>query len=491
VRALLRARLAASSPDGGLPWAAWMTQGMVAGVLCGLMRGELPPFAYALVSCTITAALVAIPLLGELGYLLRDDPAGRWVAALPISSRERRIARTLHLLIALGMLALGGLGPATLLAPASFGILGRLGLFACGLACVLSLSAVLLLAQGLLGGRLEGLLVALQTALVIGVVSGFAAGLALVPQLAQATGFDALEGVLRLWPGAWFAAPWATPDSLLGALLPLGLSALALFVLAFAPTPRAAPPSTRPSALEWLLLPARRLAQRLWLTPEERGPFALVYDALPREREVILRSVPLVGVPLAFVLASALGEAGPRQDGLLAVLLFTPATYLPVLLTQVPISASHRARWIMETAPISRAAVMSGAIKALALRFLLPLYLVLGGLAAWRGGVEFAARLVPVGALVSLLSLRLTYPRCVNEPPLSMPPDQSRGHEGQGDIFFALAFFLTVLAVLAVGLLTTPLRAAVAFALLAALETRSARRMRSLPDPALAPSSAG
>ena len=189
--------------------------------------------------------------------------------------------------------------------------------------------------------------------------------------------------------------------------------------------------------------------------------------------------------------ASALGEAGPRQDGLLAVLLFTPATYLPVLLTQVPISASHRARWIMETAPISRAAVMSGAIKALALRFLLPLYLVLGGLAAWRGGVEFAARLVPVGALVSLLSLRLTYPRCVNEPPLSMPPDQSRGHEGQGDIFFALAFFLTVLAVLAVGLLTTPLRAAVAFALLAALETRSARRMRSLPDPALAPSSAG
>ncbi len=61
---LLRARLEAYTGLARAPVAALLLQGLVAALLCGLARGELSPFAYALVSTGLCGLLVAIPLSG-------------------------------------------------------------------------------------------------------------------------------------------------------------------------------------------------------------------------------------------------------------------------------------------------------------------------------------------------------------------------------------------------------------------------------------------
>ena len=89
---LLRARLSAG-PRGGLPIAALLAQALIAATFCGMVRDRLPPFAYGVFALSIMAALVAIPLIGELGWLLRRNEAEEFVSALPVRARELRLAR--------------------------------------------------------------------------------------------------------------------------------------------------------------------------------------------------------------------------------------------------------------------------------------------------------------------------------------------------------------------------------------------------------------
>ena len=479
VLVLLRARLASKGPGGGLPVAAWLSQALLAGVVCGLVRDSVPPFAYALVALSVCGALVAIPLLGELGYLLRADPASAWVTALPVTALELKLARTLHVLVALAVLALGSLVPAAVLAPGEFGLFGRLGLFLDGLGMVFALASVLLLAQSVLGGRAESLLVLVQTLLVIGVVVGLGLGLRQIPLLQDVDSLAAGGSVLQAYPVSWFAAPWSAGGGLLAVAAPAVLTALALLLLAVIPPPAEVVARRSAGWLERLLAPLRLAATRLWVRRDERGVFDLVYDALPREREVVLRTVPLLGIPLAFLFAAASGEPGPRRDALLAVLLFTPGTYLPVLLTQVPVSSSPRARWILETAPVPPAAVESGTVKALAVRFVLPLYLLLGVLGWQQGGLELTLRLALPGALVSLYVLRALYPMCVTAPPLSTLPDEVRSDLDWGNVLVVLAVALTVVAIAAVKYIDSYPRAGLAVAGLLVLVALQDRRLRT------------
>ncbi len=447
-------------------------------MVCGLVRDALPPFAYGLVALTLSAALLAIPLLGELAWLLRADEAADWVETLPALRGELRIARTLHLLAILWLLALGALVPAALFAPAATELLPRLGLPLCGLGLATSLAAAVLVVQGLLGGRAEALLVLFQTLVVVGVVVGLVAGLHRIPELAGVTGLDAAPA-LWAYPPAWFAAPLASAEPARW-WLPAAASLLALLVLGLAPAPRQVARGTR-DWLDVVLRPARSLATRAWVRADERGIFDLVYDALPRAREVILRTYPMIGIPLAFLIVAASDAASSSQSraDLLALLLFTAAIYLPILLTHVPASASHAARWLHESAPVPAGAVVTGTIKALAVRFLLPLYLALGLLAWFQAGPAFALRVTPAGALASLLVLRRLYPICVQDAPLSIPPDEVRTDLDWLGLLGGLALVLTGLALVTSRVLTSfPASAALVLALLAldALLQRRTRR---------------
>lgn len=472
---LLRARLAAYAGLARAPVAALLLQALVASLLCGLARDELAPFAYALVSTGLCGLLVAIPLSGELARLLVVDEAAEWVLAQPVRRREVHLARLLHLLSALVVLALGSLLPAALLAPEGTGALGRALIVIAGLEQALVLAAVVLLVQSLLRGRAQGLLVLAQTVLFVGVLLAAALGARLIPALRHVASPADLP-LAHLAPPVWFASPLSMNAST--ALLLAGpFAALAAaLLLVLLPAPEA--PSARRGTplLSRLLAPARALATRVWVRREERGVFELVYEALPRESGFTVRAYPLVAVPLAF-LALGLREADPAAlEGLCSLLCFTTAAYLPLVSAHVPASDSATARWILETAPISTRAIDEGALKALAVRVVLPLYALLALLCASLGGPWLALRVALPAALTALVVLRASWSICVRDRPLSVLPEDLKIDLDWLGLLGGLGLGLTIVSVAVVRGVTTPLALGVLCAALLALEFVAARR---------------
>ena len=477
VLVLLRARLSAQRAEARLPVAALFVHAALTAVLCLLVRDVTPPFAYGVVALSVSAALVSLPLLGELAGLLAVDEAGDWARALPARPHELHLARVLHLLTLLAVLSAGSLLPAAALAPAELGLAGRLALIAAGLAQALSIAAALLVLRSLIGGRAQPLLVVVQTALFAGVIVALVIGPSRIGALAGVRSPHA-SGALDLaaWPPAWFAAViapgplpwgwrWAAPACALSA-------ALALLLM-----PAAKDTQLRKgrSLLGLLLEPLRRLAARTWVRREERASFELVFEALPRESEFVIRTYPLVAVPLAFLALGARGEGDAAREGLLALLLFTPGLYLPILVAHVPATSSFAARWLLETAPASPAAIHAGALKAVVVRFVVPLYLLLGALCWAYAGAATVLRLALPAFLTTLLVVRFLYPRCVADLPLSTPPDAVRAPQELGVLLIALALVLTILAVLAAHLIDTALAALAVSAVLLAIEIAADR----------------
>jgi hypothetical protein len=448
VLSLVRAGLAHHWAGGALPLAPLVVHGSAGALATLLVRDVLPPHAFALAILSLSAALVALPLLGDLAPLLRADPAEEWIAAQPVTAREIRIARSVVAVTVVLCIAAAALLPAAALAPASMGLAQRAALFVWGLGQALAVAAALLALLSALGGRAEAALLGLQTLLFGAVVAGALVGLRHVPELAQVAQPGAGAAWLAAFPPSWFAAAVVGEP---GRAALAALLAVALLTLApSAPAPRAA----GRGALDVLLEPLCALASRTWVRRDERATFELVRRALPLERDVVLRTYPLVGIPLAFLAAGARG-AGPERDALLALLLFMPPVWLPILLVHVPASASHAGRWILDGAPLPTAALHAGARKAIAVRFLLPLYVALAGLAAWSGGLELALRLALPAALVSLLLLRTLYARCVHDLPLSRAPDDMLVEMDWTGSMLGIGVLQVGLAVLAWKLLAT------------------------------------
>lgn len=436
------------------------------GLLALLVHDVLPPFPFAVFALSTGALLQAIPLLSELGTLLRRDEAEEWVASLPTTSLERTLARVLLLLSVLLALDLAFWIPFALLAPAELGLLGRLGLPLLGFGLTLTLATVAIWTQVLLTRtrRAQAWLVAFQTLVVGAVITGLLQSLGHLPELARLTPGD--SGLIWLPPG-WFAAPLvgAPPQGWAPAVLGVLLSVASLPFLPGGPAPRSEPRAR--GLLERWLAPLRALAWRAWVRPAERGSFDLVYDGLSREREFTLRTLPLLGIPLAFLWLAARRGAGGWESDFLATLFFTVGVLQPLLLSQVPLTESPGARWILGLAPQDRPALEGGAMKALFVRWILPLHLCLAVLALIAGQGKLVLRLWPLSVLASLLLLRFLYPRCVHGLPLSTAPEELRGDTDWAGSMIPLALGATLLAVAANRLLPWPLGLGLALGLLA------------------------
>jgi hypothetical protein len=476
---LLRSRLAAYAGPERAPIAALLLPALASAVMCGLVRSDLPPFAYGLVALTLSGALVAIPLLGELARLLVADEAGEWVRTLPVTERELRVARTLHLVLALFTLALGSLLPAAVLAPSGTGLGGRALLVAGGLEQALALAALLLLIQAVLRGRAQPLLVGVQTVLFVGVIVGSALGTRAVPALRGVTSAEGSQ--LVFLPQAWFAAPlMESPPPLWLAIGPLVAFAAAL-LLVLLPEPPADAVVRREPLFARLLAPARALARSVWVRREERATFELAFDGLPRERSFVLRAYPLVAVPLSFLVLGVRDGRPESGVGLYALLCFTTAAYLPLVAAHVPASDSADARWILDTAPVPRSALDGGALKALAVRVVLPLYALLALLCWSYGGPYLALRLALPGALVAVLVLRLTWSRCVSDLVLSVDPDELAVDLDWMGLLGAVGLGLTLFAVWVAMKVHDPLSALLLAGVLLAIELVLDRTWRRNP----------
>ena len=480
VIALVRAQLSGEVLGERTPVAALAMQAVVATLLCLLVRGEVGAYGYAVFALAIPLALIAVPLLGELAPLLRADPASEWVGAQPVSGRDLRLARVATLLIIVGMLALAALVPAALLAPGGLGLGDRAALVGAGLLQVWVAAAALLLLQVVLtrlpGRGGESFLVLLQTAVFLCVLVGLLAGLRSLPVLDELQGSE--RGLL-FFPPAWFAsfaapAGFGTPGAIaLGSVI----GAMAVFLLApFPPAPRA---QSTHSVLATLLRPFRAVAEALWVRPDERAPFAFVYDALPAEREFVLRTYPLVAAPLLF-LALGADPSTTEGEGLFALLLFAPAAYLPFVLMHVPTSSTPDARWIVDTAPLDERVEDQGAMKAVAIRLLVPLYLGIGALVYATASPGLCLRLWPVAVAAGLITLRVLTRRGVGRPLSTKANDLlSTWNEGLGGTLMTLAVLMTLIAVAAWRGIASP---AIGWGLLAAvvaLEVALARSNRA------------
>jgi hypothetical protein len=401
-------------------------------LLCGLARGSVTSVAYAWLTLALSALLLLGPLLGELAAPLRRLALEEWLRSLPARPLELRLARTLAYGRSVLILASFCLLPAALLAPGP--LLGNgSGLLLLGYGQALLLAAGVAALQSALAGRLESLLVLLQSLLLMGV---FAALLALPRLLAWlgplGTPADLPTSARWLPPSlavslTFSGAASAPSIAALGILLVLAL--VAMLLSAWLPAPPAPAAKSSAGPLRWALEPLARVLRRGWVRPAERASFDLVRRALPREREVTLRALPLLALPLVFAAVAVSRPAGAERDGLLALLLFAPGIYLPILQLHVAASQSAGARHWLDLAPLQRAALERGAQKALVATYLLPitlaLFLLAGALSDWG----LALRLAPIGCLANLLCLRLLYPRTVVDLPLSRPIEQIGGTE--------------------------------------------------------------
>lgn len=453
--AIFRAGFQATWGRGNWPVGPLILHGSLAALLCGLVRDTLPPFAYALFALSLCGATLALPLLGEFGVLLRADPAQEWIEAQPVRKSELRVARVALVLTLVSALSLASLAPAALVAPDALALGGRLLLVAVGLAQAVLVVAVLLALQSALGERAEALLVFVQTILVVGVVTGVVIVPRVVPFARSWTSIDAAPAALAAWPSAWFASVASTSTSLTQHTMAWGAFATALLLLGLAPFPPAPRARRTRTLMSVVLAPAHALATRFWVRKSERGVFDLVYRALPLEREFVLRTYPMFGIPLAFLVAGANDSQGGGREGLLALLLFSPPIYLPILLAHVPATASPDARWILDTAPIERRDVFGGSLKAVALRFLLPLYAALFVLACLYANPLFAVRIALPAALVGLLVLRQIMPMFLQDPPLSISAQDVKLPMDWLGAFGTLAVVLVFVAIAANAWITS------------------------------------
>jgi|688.fasta_scaffold01623_24 hypothetical protein len=466
VTALFRAQWQNQWAGGAWPVAPLLVHGAISALLCALVSTLLVPQAYLIFALGLSAALLLLALMGDYAPLFAEDEALEWIETQPVSQLERRSARLALMLSLVGLLSLASLLPAAALLPDG-DWRGRTQLVGLGLGQALLLSAGVLALTNGLQGKARALLLLLQTLL----VSLAVVGLILSPGLARLLRETAGDpgGVLDGW------ARWLTPVAFVRTPELAWLAALlALVIVILVPSGAARDSTGARGPLDLFVQPLRGLIARLWVRRAERASYEFVLDALPREREFVLRTYPMLGIPLALLYAGS-GEAR-SQEALLTLLLFAPPVYLPVLLVHVPGSKSHAARWIFDSSPSAIADLHHGARKALALRFVLPLYVLLAVIAAWMAGPGFALRVAPLALLTTLLFLKPLYAKLVSDLPLSVAPDRILARMDWAGLLMLVAMLLVGIATATQLLVRTPLHALIALVILLFLLAAQERR---------------
>ena len=428
---------------GSLPIAPLVFQGVIATGILWLVQGDLDVHAHGVVALTLLFVLTMLSLLGELAPLLALDPAEEWVAGLPVTKREVRLSKiAVCLLVSLGM-SLSVLVPAMLLAPEGMAWVQRLALMGLGFGLVLVSTALALLLHSLLQGKRSGLLVLLQAGLFVSLFVLFVGGLGRADEL---TGWSDARGGWLALPSVWFAGPLAPNPWAPATWLALGAGFLAIAGLGGAPFPQKAQAVGTQSVLGTVLAPVYHVARKVWVRPQERPIFDWIYAGLPAEKDFGLRTYPLMAIPFAFLFLGADGQQ-PEGQGLLAILAFAPLTYLPILLLFVPTTQTPAARVVVDVTPVGKMQEQEGALKAIAIRILIPLYALLAVVVGWVAGWALCLHLIPTAAALTVITLRPLWKHYVEHPPLSTPA-QDLGGVWRDDLTGGM-FVMAVYSVLA------------------------------------------
>jgi ABC-2 type transport system permease protein len=129
-----------------------------------------------------------------------------------------------------------------------------------------------------------------------------------------------------------------------------------------------------------------------WTTtsPLERAAFAFTWRITGRDRKFKLKTYPQLGFGLAYVVVMSINGQSLGSSGFFYLFaLYFAGIYVMVAQYQLSVSDSYRASWVYGSAPIRQPGeVLSGALKALIIKLLIPFYVLLAGYILYRYGTD-------------------------------------------------------------------------------------------------------
>ncbi|MFD2938119.1 hypothetical protein [Spirosoma flavum] len=179
-------------------------------------------------------------------------------------------------------------------------------------------------------------------------------------------------------------------------------------------------PRTQSVRTNWL----EKLATWATTNALERAAFTFTWRITGRDRKFKLKTYPQLGFGLAYVVAMSFQSRSIGSSGFFYLFaLYFAGLYVMVAQYQLGISDNYKASWIYGSAPIQAPGdVLSGSLKALIIKLLIPFYTLLASYILYRYGLDKIndVLLAFSNSLIMLVSAALLSTRYM---PFSVAPD--------------------------------------------------------------------
>jgi len=431
------------------------------GGLMAIMISGIPSVMIAMiVFYSYIMVMIAMTLITDFSAVLLDTSDNTIILPRPVDSRTLFLARSTHILLYLGMLALSlSIFPCVAVL-VRYGVLAMLVfivLVALSVIAAVSLTNVfyLLILQFTSEERLKNVINYFQIIMAVAIMGGYQ----LMPRLMGRLDTETvLQFDIQWWhifiPPVWMAAALDMFYSGLYNNQHLLFAACAVIIplAGFYLMNRYLTPvfsrklgamgsggsgtesvSTIQRRSSWL----DRIAPAITVGPLERGAFELIYRILGRDRKIKLKLYPAFGYVLVFGVVFTLrnGENlaatwhNLPQTHYHLVLLYLTFMVLQVALYEIPYSDDFKASWIYFSLPLeSPGDILSGMLKAILVRLFMPAYLAVSAFVIIVWGISALDDIV-FGFFNNIIMLQCLAMIGNRHLPLSMAPNV-RGQSG-------------------------------------------------------------
>lgn len=425
-------------------------------VIAGLVGYLSSPLTGMTVHFTVLLTFLALNLVSGYSDTLLDPADQEILAPQPVSHRTALAARLAHIFVYVGLQVLAFALPTFVVGTVRWH-LGFVPLYLVALVdAALFVVATVLLFYGVAlhlisaRDRIRDWIAYAQIILIVAITGGYQ----LASRALDFSEFKGLELVEIPWlaalPPAWFAGPFALafgPTSatagwltVLALLVPAGCAVVVLRIFAdsFFQLSEASGSRASGARNQEVTVPAAakshrarlgdRLSRRLCGPGVEQAGFQLSWKMIARDRRTKLRLYPTVGLMLAFGLlplfGSPSGTAQPEiaQEVVRLFSLYLLGVFGALMASHLQLSEQMNAAWVVRTAPVEiPGRYLLGALKAMVVQLLLPLYLILAVALLSLGGLSVVKDLL-LGASGSVLLIALAMLIGRRELPFALEP---------------------------------------------------------------------
>ncbi len=356
--------------------------------------------------------LLAMTLITEVSTLLLDSKDNTIILPAPVNARTLLLSRLLHIIIitmrtGLPMMLAGWVATGVLDGWKAALLFPWISILAILFTVFLVNSFYLVILRFVSVERFKNIIATMQIILSVGVFAGYQ----LLPRMIGTNQFSGISFQSFRWsvffPTQWFAAVYELivhgNNSRLvvaGAVAAIAIPLLAFFVLIKYLAPafnrkigmltggETTKPLTQQQKKEYKK--GRSLANTLSLkctrNNTEQAAFRLAWNISSRSRDFKMKVYPSIGYQLVYLLIFFMGKGrklsleGFRQlDSasflLVMMLIYLSAFSINTIITQIQMSEKPKAAWVFFTAPLTEPGqVISGAYKAMLVKFLLPTF---------------------------------------------------------------------------------------------------------------------